>query len=746
MRNIVWSFLVIICVTLSAFSQTKNIEKGSYLSADKGQQIKLNLLEDNKFELVFYSGNYEIKGDSLLFLKNKNAKSIFDLDFKREKNAQKIKVKFQDSDFYSLFIGTQKGSEPVVYQRLSDIKTKIDPAFEKLNVEFDIERADYLYLAYEGYAAETKLSKYALPKDVSEVEIKFEPEIMGDLNLSGFFDKNTKELKISEKQGKNLLVFLNEKDAPPVKEPKVTALENQSISNWTYPGKNALAADDFGIDPPIVDTTAVAVDASPKFIFKLNVENNLKNAIAKTKEAKTKFLVVYTDSKNTTVKADFETFVKDQESQLGYYMYDTYYPDYDVFNYYLATADDKKWLKANKISDNPSIIILNGDGEILTTAKSTLDEQKAKFSYYDDFFKKLQRTNVLYSFNTVLKNKKATDAALISAFNKVAVLDLPYSYDADYTVDNVENPTDFKLDKTAIDKKEVSQIWKKLIEAHQKDAQPNMLLVRTILKEIKNQGFSKQFFSEDRVLNDTDFLAIDYLIKHYDAIEKADVETVNEDAATAKIGNLSTEISSALQMNNNVSQDGVVGNANQNKIISIYKKLITAGKGESECYKNYFAYLTQESETSGNYAVYLKEFDTYFNAYLSPEKGNVIEKLDEMYTALDSSSEYLYDEGWNSFKDYHSNLCNSTAWSVVLKPENASYLKAAIQWSEYSLIVTKNNAYYLDTLAQLYYKDGQKQKAIETQTLAVKFLNVDVEEETASEIRETLNKMQNGTY
>ncbi|MNY83614.1 hypothetical protein D3C86_2265000 [compost metagenome] len=62
------------------------------------------------------------------------------------------------------------------------------------------------------------------------------------------------------------------------------------------------------------------------------------------------------------------------------------------------------------------------------------------------------------------------------------------------------------------------------------------------------------------------------------------------------------------------------------------------------------------------------------------------------------------------------------------------------------MAVTKNNPYYLDTLAQLYYKDGQKQKAVETQTLAVKYLNAEVEEETADEIRETLTKMQDGTY
>ena len=200
-------------------------------------------------------------------------------------------------------------------------------------------------------------------------------------------------------------------------------------------------------------------------------------------------------------------------------MYDAYNPEYDLYNYYLATADDKKWLKTNKITANPSVIILNNNGEVLATAKSNFKDKQYQFNYYDALYKKLQRTDGLLTFNKTLKNKKATDADLIQAFNKVAVLEIPYDYDTDYTVTTDDNAAEFKFANAALDKKEVAQIWKKLIEAHQKDTKPNMYLVETILKEIKNQGFSKQFFKEDKVLNDTDFLAIDYLIKHYDAID-----------------------------------------------------------------------------------------------------------------------------------------------------------------------------------------------------------------------------------
>ncbi|MEO6174229.1 MAG: CDC27 family protein [Flavobacterium circumlabens] len=747
MRNFIWSFFAFFCLISVSFSQTNSIEKGTYISTNKGQKIKLNLLDNNKYELVFYSGEYKIKGDSLLFSQEVKTDDSFNLEFKNDKKAKKIKIKFLEPSYYSFYIGTQKGSEPVQYQKVSDIKTKVDPDWINPDLEFEIDRTDYLYLVYEGYDTESKLYKYALPKDVSEVTIKYELDVLGDLNITGIFDKKTNELKISEQKGKNPLVFLNEKETPAVTASKVAAIEKQTISNWTYPGKEVVVADDYGV---AVDSSVVTVDsayASPKINFKFKIENSLKEAIAATKNAKTKFLVVYTDTKNPSAKADFDAFVKEQEVQVGYNMYDVYDPQYDIFNYYLATADDKKWLKANKINDNPSVIVLNGEGDVLTSAKSTLNDQKAKFNYYDDFCKKVQRVNAFNTFNKVVKNKKATDADLIAAFNRAAVLELPYDYEADYEVGVAaeNNTADFKLPKAALDKKEVLQTWKKLIEAHQKDTKPNMLLVETILKEIKNQGFSKQFFKEDRVLNDTDFLSIDYLIKHYDAIEKARSEVVDAVAPAVSVTNLSGDISSALQINSYVSQEGVEGTANQDKIISIYKKLIAIGKGGFECYKNYFAYLSQDSDESTDNTAFLKEFNTYFNTYLSTEKGNVIETLDQLFATIDANSEYSYN-GWNSFKEYHSNLANTAAWSVVEKPANAAFIKSAILWSEYSLAVTKNNPYYLDTLAQLYYKDGQKEKAIELQKKALQYSATVYEPDTLNDMKEVLEKMQNGTY
>ena len=64
----------------------------------------------------------------------------------------------------------------------------------------------------------------------------------------------------------------------------------------------------------------------------------LKSAIAANKQTKSKFLVIVADSKNTAAKADFDAFIKDQETQIANYMYDAYNPEYDLYNYYFAIA------------------------------------------------------------------------------------------------------------------------------------------------------------------------------------------------------------------------------------------------------------------------------------------------------------------------------------------------------------------------------------------------------------------------
>jgi hypothetical protein len=190
MKNVMWSFCASVCVTITSYSQIKSIEKGTYLSTNKGQKIKLNLLDNNKYELVFYSGDYEVKGDSLLFKTSEKVADVFDLTYSKDKSikSKKVKVKFLDA-YNSFYLGTQSGAQDVVYQK---IKIDYDANPSQTDIEVEIDQPDFIYLVYEGYDGKSSVCKYAFPKDINQVVVKYSPDIMGDLNISGYFDPKKK--------------------------------------------------------------------------------------------------------------------------------------------------------------------------------------------------------------------------------------------------------------------------------------------------------------------------------------------------------------------------------------------------------------------------------------------------------------------------------------------------------------------------------------------------------------------------
>jgi len=93
-------------------------------------------------------------------------------------------------------------------------------------------------------------------------------------------------------------------------------------------------------------------------------------------------------------------------------------------------------------------------------------------------------------------------------------------------------------------------------------------------------------------------------------------------------------------------------------------------------------------------------------------------------------------------------MANNVSWYVVDNKISApEKIKKAIEWSEMSLKLARNNSYYMDTLAQLYYKNGDKQKAISIQEDAIKyFKDIDTNPDTLNEMKNVLQKMKNGTY
>ncbi len=786
---------------LSFYANCQEIENGTYIAKEKAQNIRL-ILKDNQYDLSLMSGKFEIKKDSIILKNSEQKSSSFNLVYGySQSRLDKIKVNLKSNtyDFYNIYISTYNGSSTPIYKRVTEYLLDNLPEAEKElanETVFEIDRADFLVLVKEDYLQVSEMAKFKIPENVSEVLVDIQDLPSQSLKLAGTFNSQTKELTISE-NGRNPLVFHLENQQQNAEKQEINPLETKKINNWTYPGKE-IQTQDYAVDAAklAVDAAADAANAaseeSNKPKFQLQVENNLNAAIASNAKKAYKFLVVYYDPKNKNAKSDFDNFIKEQNKQLNYNMYDEYDKKYDLFNYYFASKQDEKWLKTKNIKNFPCLIALNSDGEVLSQSDKSLFDLQNQFYYYDDFGKNLTRTNALVNFKKAI-SKTSSDSENIKAFANLVALEIPYEYNEVLPVDAVkmsdvkftppvitdkvspnantekirEVPADeIKVDpntekvieteeylppivedikpdynvfnKPVFDKKQVQLVWNNMIQNHKNDSKPNIDLALIIIKELKNTGFSKQIFNEEKLFDATNHIAFDYLFKHFDEIEKARINGKYNVDPIHDIDLFEVELKNILNGQIKLIKPETPI-AIQQKTIECYKRYINLDKLGQSLNEDYFDLLKKIAINSKSDKEFVLEYDVFFNKIFDG-KTNLIENLDNLYKSRNDSGY----ESWTEFKNSYANSANNAAWYVVEYSKNNDSFKKAIKWSETSLKIEKNNHYYLDTLAQLYYLNGEKEKAFATEQLAID--NNNLESENVQSYKDTLEKMKNGSY
>ncbi|MEZ0005983.1 hypothetical protein ABH942_001346 [Flavobacterium sp. 28YEA47A] len=740
-------FLSAVC-----YSQNKN-EKGTYISNSLGQDVKLNLLDNNKYELVLLYGDYEVKNDTLFFNNNYSRESDFAVAFSYDANpgAGKIRVNIKGTSGYfsGIYIGTQSGKSEPDYKAVYDLTGEL--GLDETEANFEINRAEYLYLAREDYNGETTLYKYALPRSANEIKIEYTPNYLGKMDLQGYYNEKN-ELVISENK-KNPLTFVRENQKSKVVDVKENPIETTKKKNWTYPGKT----DMFGYG--VADSAAVA----PASDFKLVVHDNMQKALEATKKTPQKYLVVSYDPDNKSAKNFFDVFIQNQEYNIGSYSSYGQIADYDKYNYYLATAKDESWATKN-VMFKSATIVMDGDGNILSQTERNLSENAGMFDvYYSSIGERLQYVKAMVDLNKALSSKKTKDSEIVKKLLplsddnlyswsieppvKVAVSlaesSMVEQVEADTIQEypNYENQTAYT--KVNFDKKKLLSVWDRIVNSHAKDKTPDMDFVKIALAEVQNRGFYYKIYNEGRPFDEANFKAIDYLLKHYDAILEEQKKT-SEQGDTAYGDYIPTiESQLPLAISSGISQIGEnTDERYRNRIMDIYKKVMAKKPQDYTTNIEYLRILQGIAEAQDKENPFVAEYDVFFKEAFKGGK-NEIEILDDLYTAQ-IKTDYSYND-WTSFKNSFSNASNEAAWFVVQKGKDPESIKKAIQWSESSLRIEKNSPYYLDTLAQLYYKNGEKQKAIKTQEQALKFSDI-TGEESKAEMEAVLEKMKNGTY
>ena len=763
-------FLLVI-LFFSLFLQAQvTIKPGVYMSEGENQGIELQVNNDNSYQMIFLSGNLNSKNDSIYFdNKYKNDSKFIVNQFENNKNSSVIIVsispKYIASYYNPVYIGTQKNDKSVIdYKFIDDYKpqTADSIAYETSmeDIVFSLDRVKYIYLVEEKDGIATA-SKYEIKETVSNLEIIYAPYAVSNINLRGFINDDNK-LVITD--GGLPITFSLNTDTSQESSSNLNPILTKKELNFKAPKPKNYAIEDY-----------YGENEKLHFDFKFVTDTSLKEALKTLQKTPNKFLIVAYNPNNKNENEEFKSFIKAQEYNVKSNMYDSYQPEYDLYNYYLATAKDQNLFDTK--SKESQIVVLNANGEKLYSTTGTLAENQDLFYAYSPLAKKLTQANVYLELDKQMTNKKASIVDFKKAFKNSLKIETPYvdsyaneavevveteewvieSVDSaavevyeDYdTLKDEQNLYRFKTSKESLNTK-----WKQVIEHYKNQKPVDEDLVKIIKKEISNDGFTVKLFKEKKEsLTDMDFEGIDYLLKNYDAILQLENIELLDTVAAINYENHDYSYQTNLEdvlvdvFTQNTYSYGDLPNDKLAKTLTYYKKLIEVSKNKQSLFSSYLYVLSNNVEKLNNKTELYTVYQTYYDSVLDETK-NIYEALDEVYSKNNYSTDtYSYGD-WNSFKTSFSSLANTVAWSVVENESDSALIKKAIKWSETSLKLEKNNAYYLDTLAQLYYKNGEKDLAIRTEIKAMEAIknSNDEDSETYQEFKDVLTKMQNGSY
>lgn len=737
-------FLTLIVININIIAQDK-----VYVSEKYGNALKLILKSDGTYQLVYNEGTYLQKPDSIYLNSKVLTKDVFTaIPVEIIGSADSLELTFtSDAGYlsdYNIAIATSSGDEnnltfyPLFYYHPNSMDN-----YTGNSSSVTVNKEKFLYVAKKDYVTnETLVSKFEIPDNINGLIITENYNISS--NLVAVYNKNG-NIVVSENDTNPVEFILQEKLAVHEKPEGLsfTSLENVNI-DWSFP---SLYSDPGYTAPVNTDTVKVTIESSLKDALK-NLKANPKNC-----------LLIVNDSKE--IFDQFISMHKTAYNDLKYY--DETDKNIYEFIFYNLKDDDKSWLDKKGFSSNSKLIVLGLNEAVVFSSEESVKKLSVDGYYtyeYITLARQIKSVANVIAVNENLLNKKSTVEQLKTTFYNASVklnhrylfpevTDVPATntdpspstsgMDSTIAYPDYTNPAKLNGEfyKSQITKQEIENAWDKVLDSYEKKSDYDKELFHTIYKELNNDGFTMNLLGEQSyIMNKNDFRAFDYLIKHYQTATASNNYGEDYDYSTyfPALSDVKYLISNVLSRNLSDGYD-VNPTADQKKeIISHYGEYLFNSPNDLYMLNTYVNSLTgnkDEKELFSFYEKYISKFDT----------KNIIESLNNYY-------ENIYDLNWYDLKNNFSTMANNVSWYVVdNKISDPNKIKKAIEWSEMSLNLSRNNSYYMDTLAQLYYKNGDKQKAILTQEEAIKnYKDAEVNPETINEMKQVLDNMKNGTY
>jgi hypothetical protein len=758
-----------ICVF--GYSQAPVLEQGVYKANAKGQTLMLRVFEDNKYEMAIFHGKYVMENDTIKFLNREPNTSSFQIKPNKEAPfSSTLKIKFKPQNFMfasrNIYIGTQKEDNAVIeYKSLADFFNKgtFNYSDRPKDLKIDIDKAKYIYFVDANLNANASVSKFQIDSNENEIEVEYDGHSLEGIELKGIINPETKKVSVMEgRTGRDILEFVKDNGEAGNAE-GIKPLTVLTEKDWK---KSHGFAQDLEFDSSYLEKRP-----KTKYTYKHTVIKNYPEAIKSIEKTPEKFLVIVVDDAKES-KKEFSDFVKKSEERISRSMYNGYDAQKDRFNFYLATEKDKAVISNFKVKDKSALLFLNSNGELIYHTEGNIAGNSTLFDSYYSVYDELKRANGQLKLDKMFANKKATLADFKNSFlelinskksfddfsgdiaetvaEAIEVIDsaaAPYGdYEEDYLqVDNPENLYSIKTPKETIAAK-----WSQIVDFYAKSNTYDDDFIKMCKKELVGKGFTYKLYGPQNIVSETDFRVLDYLYKNYSGIIKNETKKQKQ-VQVNEYGDVYEEsgfpgqnpingISPALSMffQKKTDESAHLHRSNQIRLIGYYKSFLHMSGYKLVDFTNYLGRI-KETNLNDN-TPYFNEYQDFFDTLIS-KNPSLIESLDEMYA--EQKNDYM---NWADFKHEFSRIANNVAWTVVESKNNdAGTIRKAVKWSEASLRVTKNEFHYLDTLAQLYYKNNQKEKAIATEQQAIDNLNPDDRERKES-YGAILESMKNGTY
>ena len=757
-------FMFMLSLTvITSFAQTNTLKPGNYKANASGQKILLKVGENNQYEMAFLYGQYSMVNDTVVFNNQLRNESSFDLKNKLDApQSSDLKLQFKTSSFQyvaeKIYIGVQKNdSTPPEYKSLLDYVDKNN--FNRTDSIFtlSVDKPKYLYLVDVRKRKDALTSKYQINETMNLLEVDYTKSELGGLELKGYFDKNSNKLKITDGRNPILFSFEPENETAAKDQNLLVVVENKDEKNWLVNNGFATASDEAYFGDNI----------SSEYKFKHNRFKTYEEARLKAAKDKDKFLVLVYD-KSKEGKTFFDNFLKANENNLSNIMYDEYKANIDHFNFYFISEKDQKLISKYKINEQPAMIVLNADGDMIYHTKGNIIDHQDNFNDYTNIYTDLNTTNMLKKLDEAIVNKKTSLQELKMALKNSLQYTIPtpsdLAYDG-YVIDTTAVAVDTvaAMDTTVVvkevaeaarqveryyrikdrenlyalkaSKETIHYKWQQIVDDYIKTKVYDQDFIDLCQYELEKYGFDYHLFGEDSKLFDaTDFLLLDYLYGQY-AIASSH-RGANFTVPESEFMNTAVEyIPTAL--NTNCSSYYNPERKNLDKSLDYFKRFLQLTQYRIDDVENYLSFLKENVQ--GDNTAYINAYDNYYNFVIKADRS-VIECLDAVY-----DFENGYGQ-WTEFKENFSSMANSAAWSVVENKNGVAQIKKALQWSATSLVLQNQNYYFLDTYAQLLYRNGEKDKAISYEQKAIDAAINAKSEEIVEEYSHVLQTMKDGTY